>query len=927
MKTKGIRITKLLLKNYAPFYESMGIKIFEFDRTKSSNKLVLILGANGAGKSFILTELSPEPTEHINGRTTNRYIENEEGRKELTYMVSDENGLDTDEYKCTIIYAADRRKTVCYFTRTNLLTGETEELNQNGNVSSYMDCCKKYLGYEKNYKNIGYLSGDVKNLVSMSFTERQQLISNWLPNTSEFLQAGKQAQKKLNQTKREIDNLLKDIAKIATGDVENLKKQEEEKLIVKKAKLDKIKDGLSKANLMMSMLTRYNRLDLNNKKNQYILDVRAHNDRFNKNSEQIKKYNAYLKGEAGRIKLAKDISDLEAKQEKLIESESSINDEIVRLTSQIESMNISENTGTGNYDLVSVTESINKNKSDLDIVNNAIADTLKAHEDYGVFNEYKSEMKLAASATINALMNIALISNKISSMCGNYEFKQIFDSEVGKDIESQIATLKNTNELMNKQIVDLETSLREEEEHSVNFASLKPHIPSGCSEHTCALIKVLLERAADNASSKISLTRQKIDEIKKNVSNNQAQIEEKQLVRQNLSNALFDMAQVTDILKTLDDKTFYLPSSIRDEINSPIAYNVLVKTSLLLDMVKNYDEYVSCLERKQTLLQTINNLSNISHILTLSEESKRVLQANIDRRKECSDKLKNVIIEKEKVSAEKESLFKLSDQIIKLKEERDSLVNEYCSLESRKESLLKENEYVYNATIITACVRKLRDLEMSLNKDVIDIQNKIEGYKTQITSVEVLKNRKTILDDRRDLYELAYKIWSAEGYPSLLINDFLEEVTECTNADLDESWGGMLNIQKPILDSTALKVPVVRGNKTLADVSECSKAERSTMDLALSFGILEVSLENSLYSIIRLDECDGGMDQIRRQTFLEVLLNRMNKINCQNAFCVTHSNCFDGVEADVILLKGYESMISDASLFNKNIIYRYDKSI
>ena len=590
MKTKGIRITKLLLKNYAPFYESMGIKIFEFDRTKSSNKLVLILGANGAGKSFILTELSPEPTEHINGRTTNRYIENEEGRKELTYMVSDENGLDTDEYKCTIIYAADRRKTVCYFTRTNLLTGETEELNQNGNVSSYMDCCKKYLGYEKNYKNIGYLSGDVKNLVSMSFTERQQLISNWLPNTSEFLQAGKQAQKKLNQTKREIDNLLKDIAKIATGDVENLKKQEEEKLIVKKAKLDKIKDGLSKANLMMSMLTCYNRLDLNNKKNQYILDVRAHNDRFNKNSEQIKKYNAYLKGEAGRIKLAKDISDLEAKQEKLIESESSINDEIVRLTSQIESMNISENTGTGNYDLVSVTESINKNKSDLDIVNNTISDTLKAHEDYGVFNEYKSEMKLAASATINALMNIALISNKISSMCGNYEFKQIFDSEVGKDIESQIATLKNTNELMNKQIADLETSLREEEEHSVNFASLKPHIPSGCSEHTCALIKVLLERAADNASSKISLTRQNIDEIKKNVSNNQAQIEEKQLVRQNLSNALFDMAQVTDILKTLDDKTFYLPSSIRDEINSPIAYNVLVKTSLLLDMVKNYDE-------------------------------------------------------------------------------------------------------------------------------------------------------------------------------------------------------------------------------------------------------------------------------------------------------------------------------------------------
>ena len=99
------------------------------------------------------------------------------------------------------------------------------------------------------------------------------------------------------------------------------------------------------------------------------------------------------------------------------------------------------------------------------------------------------------------------------------------------------------------------------------------------------------------------------------------------------------------------------------------------------------------------------------------------------------------------------------------------------------------------------------------------------------------------------------------------------------------------------------------------------------MDLALSFGILEVSLENSLYSVLKIDEKDGGMDSIRRQTFLDNLLSRMNRINCKNAFCVTHSNCFDNVEADVILLKGYESMISEASLLNKNVIYRYDKSI
>ena len=927
MKNKSLRITKLVLKNYAPFYESMGIKLFEFDRATSPNKLVLILGANGSGKSFLMTELSPEPTEHIAGRITNRYIEGEEGHKEITYVVSDINNIDTDEYKCSIIYSADRRKTGCYFTHTSLITGETKELNPNGNVSSYMECCKNYLGYDKNYKNIGYLSDDVKNLVSMSCAERQQLISNWLPNTSEFLTAGKMAQKKLNQTKREIDNLLKDIAKISTGDVEVQKQQEEEKLVVKRAKLDKIKDCLSKASLMTSMLDRYERSNLNAKKAEYLQAVKAHNDKYNANYEQIQKYNAYLKGEEGRAKLNNDIAELEKKQEKLYDTEASLNDEILRLTSQIESMNVSDNTGAGDYDLVSVTESINKNKADLEMTQDAIVTAIKEHEDYAAFTDFKTEMKLASTATINALMNIALVSNKISTMCGEYEFKQIFDSEVGKDIESQITTLVNTNELLNKQIADYETELHESEEQSVNFETYKPFIPQGCGAKTCSLIAALLERSTDGASSKLVQLRQKINDCKAKIADNTKLIEEKRLVRQNLSNALYDMGQVTDTLKTLDDKTYYLPQSIRDEINSPVAYNVLTKTGMLLELVKNYDEYVSCLEKKQSLLQSIDNLGNISRVLTLSEESKKILQANLDRRKECTDKLKEVTADIEKTAAEKTNLLELNDKISKLKEERDQLYSEQEQLLSTKDSLLKENEYVYNATVIKSCVRKLKDLELSLNKDIITLQNKIEEYKTQITSVEVLKNRKNLLDERRELYSLAYQIWSAEGYPSLLINDFLEEVTECTNNDLDESWGGMLNIKKPVLDASSLKVPVLRGNKDLDDVSECSKAERATIDLALSFGILEVSLEDSLYSVIKIDEKDGPMDSTRKQTFLDTLLSRLDRIGCRNAYCITHSNCFDTVAADVILLKGYETMVSDASLSNKNVIYRYDKSI
>ena len=69
------------------------------------------------------------------------------------------------------------------------------------------------------------------------------------------------------------------------------------------------------------------------------------------------------------------------------------------------------------------------------------------------------------------------------------------------------------------------------------------------------------------------------------------------------------------------------------------------------------------------------------------------------------------------------------------------------------------------------------------------------------------------------------------------------------------------------------------------------------------------------------------MDVMRRQTFLESATSRLDEIGVENVFCVTHSNCFENVSADVILLKGWDSMVSESSLSNKNIIYRFDKSI
>ena len=928
MKNKGIRIGSLYLKNYAPFFESMGIKEFTFDRSKSPNNLVLILGANGSGKTYLMSELTPEPMEHIGQRTSRRFLKDEEGKKIISFIVSDANNIDTDIYVCSITYTADGRKTVCSFVHKNLTTGEEKELNENGNVSSYMELCKTHLGYDKTYKNIGYISDDIKNIISMSYNERNNLMSNWIPSTTEFSIASKIAMKKRNQAEKEIEGLMKDIVKITVGDSNKNIDTETEKLKIKEAKLNKVKDGLSKAELVQTSLNRYTKDLVNQHKKEYLEAVKRHNEFYNKNSNDLIEYSKYL-GPDGNDKLKLKLNELEISRNSLMISERMLNDDILRLTNDIESSSLPNNDNSiKGYDIISVTSSLKDIEKDISDISNFKIQTLKSNPEYNDFTVFKPEIKDASTSTITSLTNIAMISTKIEHVCGNYNFKSIFDNSSVCNVGEELENIKRIIFSLQEQEKNLNETLHELESQSVDYGSFKEFVPSKCNEKTCSLIAELLNRARDSSSSRINDTRKQLDEVRNKIEENRKLSEQKQILIQNLKNSLFDMRQVSDTLKSLDGKTYYLPKSLREEIDSPIPYNVLEKVSSLLEDAKRFDEYVSLLEKENALNESKKNLSNISKIITMSDEAKAKLENKIVQRSESIKQLETVTNKLKEINEEKEKLNKLSESVKILRENKESIIKSAEQLEIKKKTILKEGEYLYNNRILINCISGLKDLEFSLNKDISTIKADIEKMKAAITSLDTLKARKATLEIKRDLYDVLFKVWNTkDGYPSILIKDFLDEVADAANRDLDKSWGGVLNIDEFSLENGEFKIPVIRGNTVLNDASETSKAEKATLGLSISTGIIDVSTENSLYNIVRLDECDGGFDGPRRQSFLENITTRLNEINCKNVFCITHNNCFENISCDVILLKGWDSMTSESSLLNKNIIFKYDKMI
>jgi hypothetical protein len=266
-------------------------------------------------------------------------------------------------------------------------------------------------------------------------------------------------------------------------------------------------------------------------------------------------------------------------------------------------------------------------------------------------------------------------------------------------------------------------------------------------------------------------------------------------------------------------------------------------------------------------------------------------------------------------------LTHLSESINTIIIKKQQLDSEAVVLRDEQEKLLLENKHLYNKQTLIFVQSSFKSKEMDLMKNQELMKNEIEKCTAMINNRSVLEKRKEIFEGKLRLYELLYAVWNPRtGYPSMLIKEFLDEVTFVTNTSLDNIWGGLIRIKEFRLGENEFKIPIIRGNTILDDISECSTAEQNTLALAISLAIIQVSTS---YNIIRIDEADGGFDEVRRQSFLDMITEQLISAGCEDCYTITHNQFFENMPCNVILLKGYEYLVNEASLENKYILYRY----
>ena len=274
------------------------VKLGNF-KIQLDNPIVSIVGKNGSGKSFLLSELHPYPSSN---RYSSAYsiIKGVSGYKRIIYKDND------IFYEIIHEYTPNNREGHSAKSYFNIIkNGITEELNPTGNGNFFKDLVKKYLKFDHKTFNSSHISFKTNGLTESSAKNRRELLSD-IVETREVE----------NMTRnciieyRTVNNMLNKIKDGRSGDitgtVDELKhklKELDSEESTNNFKMDAMKLSIEEDK---KTLTQYDNLKEDN-----IEDINACLDAlsmFSDNETVINRYNIKIENENAINRLFSDIT-------------------------------------------------------------------------------------------------------------------------------------------------------------------------------------------------------------------------------------------------------------------------------------------------------------------------------------------------------------------------------------------------------------------------------------------------------------------------------------------------------------------------------------------------------------------------------------------------------------------------------------------
>ena len=891
-----MRILYFRLKGYAGIYHGMGLNEIVIPFSQFPNKIILIQGTNGCGKSTILNALSLDIDGSELYRTDAMYDPNTGIPTIIEYPAEKEIHLqDRDSiYKILIqsnVKNGKRSTTKAYISKNG------EELNPNGNVSSYKDIRNTILDMDPNYISLSMISSENRGLVDKNPSDRKRFMSNIVDSLEFFNEAFKTLSKKSYAYKTSINSIKNKILNIGDPDV----------LI----------------NSYNSGMKRLKELDINKTNlNQSLAECKATIRILDPDGKIQDLYQSIL-GELEKIN--KEISSLEKTlislqesrpdfaQKSIYDIKDDINNKITELDKTIYT------NSTEVKFLLDKRYDLSTRKNDAEIKLNNIESIEIRSDIEELINEYRIKINKIDSILIDKMINIdefpskdvistlrivsLNISHKIDKIreFNESDIKSAFDMIInGGD---PIASEDNINEALNRNtllIVDIKNKIYELNS-ILSKISILDNRPSGCKIDSCYFIKDALSYNKKDIQTELEKQQDLLGSYEKQIEDFKQMLIDLDPIREvfgMIESLLSYMQSNKEILNTFDKIKFnpfdihYVANMVIDHydidimfIDDMVAISDMIKEykSIQLSLYKYESELTKYKNNKalRTELENVINecVNNLESIDSDIEKIKQKISFDNGVKTSLSNDLsiaESIISTTDKINELNESKKQLSDRFKKIKDSiKEVQIKVDLGNQIEQQLILLEQEY-----------GPLKD-SLDTNKYYLA---KLESYREDLVKYS----------DLYDKTEFIKKACSpTSGIQSIYISIYMNKTIQIANNLLGYLFNGTISLLQPEINQEEFRIPFTNEyGSEIPDVSLGSTSQKCMIALCLGISLLSQGSEK--FNIIRLDEIDGGLDTNNRMQFIQVLMSIINLINAEQCIMISHNIESETYGADII---------------------------
>lgn len=854
-----MKITYLRLKNFAGIFAAMKKKDVEYPFYKMSNRIILLIGGNGSGKTTILSTLHPfaYPGSMDIRNGSGLILSGEQGLKEIHY---DKNG---QEIKIRHVYTP----TSTGHSVKSFISIDGEEKNPNGNVTSFVTMVETFLDIEQDYLKLTRLGANVTGLINMKSTERKGFTSSMLADVDVYTGF----YKKINNDTRELKVLLKSLSDKLTK--LNIKDREDEVKEISKMKeeLSNLESIRETKNTELGILL-YRIDELSPKDSTFRELIGTLTSEFKDCQKELSKIEKMLSS----IIVCDKREEVEESSKKAYEDKLILNEKINQVIELIDKSFKKKQE----YDSKILQLSNSDNMDSLIDTKSRIKAKIKSIDNLPTMNLVLSKSELLS------LLSLSQEIDRVLGHLSGYDDSLVLSTysmiKNGKNIDSYVYSAVDNVDMqiakIDRKLMELGEMSKSDEGVSVLFeiydkCPLCPYYQKVKSTDK----NVVAENSQELKKKKTSLLKRREEYLSIN------------LIRDYIVGLIRAVESEKDLLKQLPFNPFNIKTLLTTRvidtgyINDGIEYCELQeeRSNLVIDLYKIESEInnLSSSDSLKTITilrdEITNELVGLETNLAELKENKTILDESVD-------KLESII-----------DMINLSD---KLNKEKDAYVVRVKELEQSINDL-KEKE-----SEVSVLKDQTTNLQTEINlctKNIKYIHDYLQTKQYNLQQYEELTKESSILGDKyEELSILREALSSNKGIPLLFIQLYLKNTRILANKLLQNVFEGDLEISEFVINEKEFKIPYTRHGIEVSDVMYASQGESSFLSIALSFALMQQSLKS--YNVMLLDEIDATLDQENRNTFISILEQQLEEINCEQVFMITHNNVFDNYPVDIL---------------------------